>query len=54
MGESCTLVRERERSEREHGDKRVDATVKEGRSQEGEGANARRVSLGEVKARMSG
>ena len=35
-------------SEREHGEERVNSTVKEGRFQEGEERQARRVSLEEV------
>ena len=38
-------------SEREHGEERVDSTVKEGKSQ---GGQARRVSLEEVEGSMSG
>ena len=34
--------REKEESEREHGQQRMDSTVKEGRFQEGEGKQARR------------
>ena len=37
MGESRTLARERGGSEREHGEERVDTTVKEGRFQGGKG-----------------
>ena len=46
--------RERGGSEREHEEKRVDSTVKEGRFQGGKGGQARRVSLGEVGGGMSG
>ena len=42
--------RERGGSEREHGEKRVDSTVKKG----GKGGQARRASLGEVEESMSG
>ena len=41
-------------SEREHGEERVDSTVKESRFQEGEGKQAKRASLGEVEGSMSG
>ena len=42
------------RSEREHGEERVDSTVKEGRFQGGQGAQARRASLEQVEGSMSG
>ena len=40
--------------EREHGVKRVDSTVKEGRFQEGKGWQARRASLEDVEGSMCG
>ena len=40
--------------EREHGNERVDSTVKEGRFQGGKGGQARRASLEEVEGSMSG
>ena len=46
MSESHTLVKERGGSEQEHGEERVDSTVKEGV----EGEQARRASTGEVEA----
>ena len=46
--------RERGGSEREHGEERVDSTVKEDRFQGGKGGQARRASLGEVEGSMSG
>ena len=46
--------RERGRSEREHGEERVDSAVNEGKFQGGEGGQARRASLGEVEGSMSG
>ena len=46
--------RERERaSEREHGKKRVNSTVNEGRFQKGKGGHARRASLEQVEGSMS-
>ena len=45
---------ERERSGPEHGEERVDFTVKKSRFQRGEGGQTRRVSLGEVEGSMSG
>ena len=48
MGESCTLARERGRSEREYEKERVDSTVNEGRFQGGKGGQGKRASLGEV------
>ena len=53
VGESSTLARVRG-SEREHEEKRVDSTVKEGRFQGGKGGQARRASLEEVEGSMSG
>ena len=53
VGESRTLVRVGG-SEREHGEKRVDSTVKEGRFQGGQGGQARRASLDQVEGSMSG
>ena len=47
MSESRTLAGER-RSEGEHGEKRVDSTVKEDRFQGGEREQAKRTSIGEV------
>ena len=41
-------------SEREHGEERVDSTVKEGRFQGGKGGQARRASLEKVEGSMSG
>ena len=46
--------RERGRSEREHGQERVDFTAKEGRFQGGKGGQARRASLEQVEGSMSG
>ena len=46
--------RKRERSEREHGEERVDSTVKDGKFQGVEQGQARRASLGEVEGSMSG
>ena len=40
-------------SKREHGEERVNSTVKEGRFQGGEGGQATRASLGEVEKTMS-
>ena len=37
-----------------HGEKKVDSTVKESRFQEGQGGQARRVSLEQVEGSMSG
>ena len=56
VGESRTLARERERerSEREHDEKRVYYTMKEGRFQKEKGGQARRASLGEAEGSMSG
>ena len=54
-GERGPYLGEREReSEREHGKKRVDSTVKEGRFQGGEEGQAKRTSLGEIEGSMSG
>ena len=52
MREIRTLEREKG-IEREHGEERVDFTVKEGRFQEGERRQARKVSLGKVEGSMS-
>ena len=41
-------------SEREHGEERVDSTVKEGRFQGGQGGQAGRASLEQVEQSMSG
>ena len=41
-------------SEQEHGEERVDSTVKESRFQGDEGGQARITSLGEVEGSMSG
>ena len=41
-------------SERDHGEERVDSTVKEGRFQGGKRGQARRASLEEVEGSMSG
>ena len=46
--------REREGSEWEHGEERVDFTMKEGRFKGGEEAQERRASLGEVEGSISG
>ena len=56
MSESNTLTRERERerSEREHGKKRVDSTNKEGRFQGGKEGQGRRASLEQVEGSTSG
>ena len=51
--ESRTLA-ERGRSEREHGEERVDSTVKKDRFQGGEEEQARRTSLGDVEGSVSG
>ena len=45
---------ERGGSEREHGEERVDSTVKEGRFQGGQGGQARRASLEQLEGSMSG
>ena len=45
MSESCTLARERD-LEREHGEERVDSTLKKDRFHGGEGGQAKRASLG--------
>ena len=59
----CERIKVRERvapwrvkgvSEREHGEERVDPTVKDGRFQGGQGGQARRAFLGEVEGSMSG
>ena len=47
VSESCILARER-RAEREHGEEKVDSTVKEGRFQGGERGQAKRCSIGKV------
>ena len=52
VGESCTLARKRG-SERKHEEERVDSTVKKGRSQGGQGGQARRAFFGEVEGGMS-
>ena len=54
VGESCTLARERGRSEQGHGEERVGSTVKEGRFQGEKGGQARRASLEQVEGTMSG
>ena len=53
VSESRTSARGRG-SEREHGEERVDSTVKDGRFQAGEEGQARRAFQGEVKGSMSG
>ena len=53
MSESRSLAR-KGGSEREHGEKRVDSTMKKGMIQEGPGGEARRASRGEVEGSMSG
>ena len=47
-------LRERGRLEQEHGEERMDYTVKEGRFKGEMGGHARRASLGEVQGSMSG
>ena len=54
VGKSRTLARKREESESEHGEEKLDSTLKECRFQGGEGGQVRRASLGEVKGSMSG
>ena len=54
QGEQEPPLDERGKSEREHGEERVDSTVNEGRYLGGEGEQARRDSLGEVEESMSG
>ena len=54
MSESRTLAREWESLKREHGEQRVDSTVKEGRFQKVEEGEAKRASLGQVKNSISG
>ena len=54
QGEQKSQLMEREGSEREHGKESIESTVNEGRFQGGEGGQARRASLGEVKGSMSG
>ena len=49
VSESGTLARDREGSEREYEEERVDSTVKEDKFQGGQGEQARRAFLGEVK-----
>ena len=44
----------RERSEREHGEERVDSMLKEGRFQGVQGGQARRAFLEQVEGSMSG
>ena len=53
VGKSHTLVRERGGSEQEHGEERVDYTVK-GRFKRGKEGQAKKASLGEVVGSMSG
>ena len=53
MGESRILAREGG-SQQEHGEERVDSTVKEGRFQGGLGGQARTASLEQVEESMSG
>ena len=48
------MAREREGSEREHGEERVDFTVKKGGFQGGKRGQARRASLEQVEGSMSG
>ena len=50
----ATPWHEREGSEREHGEDKVDSTVKDARFQGGEEGKARRGSLGEAEGSMSG
>ena len=50
----ATPWREKGESEREHGEERVDSTVKEGRFHGGKGGQAIRASLREVEGSMSG
>ena len=54
VSESRTLAREWESLKREHGEQRVDSTVKEGRFQKVEEGEAKRASLGQVKNSISG
>ena len=54
QGERESHLGEREGSEREHGEERMNATVKEGWFQEGEGEQASRASLEQVEKSMSG
>ena len=53
MGRSRTLARERKELEREHGEERLDSTVKEGRFQGGQGGQATKASSEEVEGSMS-
>ena len=53
MGES-RFWRARGRSDREHGEEKVDSMVKESRFQGGKGGQARRASLEQVEGNMSG
>ena len=52
MSECRTLAREEE-SQREHGEKKMDSTVKEGKFPRGEGGQAKRAPIGEVEGSMS-
>ena len=54
VSESCTLAKERRGTEQEHGEERVDFTVKKGRFQEVEGGKAKRTFLGGVGESLSG
>ena len=54
VNESRTLVKEREKLEREHKEEKVESTVKEGRVQKAKGGQARRPSLEQVEGSMSG
>ena len=54
QGEREPYLGERGGSEREHGKKRVDSTVKESRFQGNEGGPPETASLGEVEESMSG
>ena len=51
--ESRTLAREKGRSEREHGEERVESTVKEDKFQGGKEGKARRTSIGIVERSKS-
>ena len=53
-GERVKMGEKEGRSEREHGEERVDSTVNEGRFQGGKGGQATRASLEQVERSMSG
>ena len=54
QGERVAHLSERGGSEREHGEERLDSTVKEDRFQGSEERQINRVSLGEVERSMNG